>query len=353
MIGLRLSFVTYRYRNLGMKKLFPCLLAFQLAFFSVSAQLQLTLIVNNRENVPVSKVEVFDLSQQQIFTQPYHDTLNFSFSHAKTDVYNIRFHTGNSMVRHQLLLNNGKVTMKLTLQPKQLLLDTIINSAIYYESLRVYDSLTVLAKKADTPALNKFFLRHIEQNLDNVFSLMLANNYVLYNQNSVTDIFALKTYLDRQGGQLSWFLLHEAVNDRVNSILGTANVDLKKYRFTNINNKVVSHSVKDARYVVLDLWFLACAPCIEQHRLIKNNYEALKRYKVEMVGISIDKQFEPWKKYLTKHKYDWTNFREYNGKKISADLHISTYPTYIVLDNKGKMVRTFNSFDNVLEFVRN
>ena len=336
-----------------MKKLIPCLLAFQLVFFSVSAQLQLTLIVNNRENVQVSKVEVFDLSQRQFFNQPYKDTLNFSFSNANTDVYNIRFHTGNSMVRQQLLLNNGKVTLHFTLQPKQLLLDTIVNSPIYYESRRVYDSVSILAKKADTPALNKLFLQQIERNLDNVFSLLLANNYILYNQNSVADILGLKTYLDKQGTQLSWFLLHEAVNERVNSILGSAGFDLKKYQFTNTHNQVVNHSGTDARYTVLDLWFLACAPCIEQHRTIKNNYEALKRYKVDIVGISIDKEFEPWEQYLTKHKYNWTNFREHNGKKISSDLHISTYPTYIIIDNNGKLVRTYNSFDDVLQFVRN
>lgn len=336
-----------------MKKFIPWLLAFQLAFFSVSAQLQLTLITNNHEHVPVSKVEVFDLSQQEILSQPYKDTLNFIFTKATTDVYNIRFLTGNSMVRQQVLLNNGKVTLQLTLRQKQLALDTVINSPIYYESRQIYDSLTILTKQADTPALNKFFLRNIERNLDNVFSLMLANSYIIHNQNFPTQIIELKKYLDRQGKQLSWFLLYEPVNERVNSILSTAGVDIKKYRFTNIKNKLVSHSPKDARYTVLDLWFLACAPCIEQHRQIKNNYEALQRYNVDVVGISIDKQFAPWKRYLTKHNYNWTNFREYNGKRISIDLHISTYPTYIVIDNKGKIVRVYNSFDKVLEFVRN
>lgn len=327
------------------------LLCLQFAYFPATAQMTLQIIVNNASGEEVTKAEAFDLSQKEIYSQPFRDTTIFKFNKSNIDCYNIRFIAGKKMFSQQVWLDAGNITVKGKIDKEKFVIDTVLGASAYYNTHFFFDSLVALNTKKDTTAINAFLLRNIKSNIDNPFSLLVASNYLNINQNSIPDILQLKSYLDRQGNRFSWFLMHVAVFDRLNGIINSSRLSMSTYRFTNTSNKLSSVELKGSKYFILDLWFLACPPCVAQHRKIKAKQQELSANKAKIISISTDKDFDAWKKYLVTHKYNWKNFREYDEKKITADLGISTFPTYIIINENGDIIRILNSFDDVLEFL--
>lgn len=130
-----------------------------------------------------------------------------------------------------------------------------------------------------------------------------------------------------------------------------------KGRFYNSNGDSEVIDVGSTEYTVLDFWFAGCSPCIAEMRgfgrLLKNDSNKLKIY-----SISIDK-FSLWQKLTTEdttHNFDelkflsnpipnWTHlsiFDPNNSKDSIADIldkyHIDTFPTYLILNQKGYVV---------------
>lgn len=328
------------------------LLCLQFAYFPATAQMTLQIIVNNASGEEITKTEAFDLSQKEIYSQPFRDTTIFKFNKSNIDCYNIRFISGKKMFRQQVWLDAGNITIKGKIDKEKFVIDTVLGASAYYNTRFFLDSLVALNTKMDTTAINTFLLRNIESNIDNPFSLLVASNYLNINQNSIPDILQLKSYLDKQGNRFSWFLLHVAVFDRLNGIIKSSRLSMPAYRFTNTGNKLSSVELKGSKYYIIDLWFLACSPCVAQHREIKARQRELAANKAEMISISTDKDFDAWKKYLVTHKYTWKNFREHDGKKITTDLGIFTFPAYIIITENGDMIRILNSFDDVLKFLK-
>lgn len=95
------------------------------------------------------------------------------------------------------------------------------------------------------------------------------------------------------------------------------------------------------------MWFINCPPCLKDHKLIATKQDFLKKHNVELIGISIDKDYSDWKNYLETNNYSWQNFREIDSlKRITADMGIWSFPTYLHLDNEGNIKARFNSFSD-------
>lgn len=334
-----------------MNALRACAMTVLLHFILIHAPAQLHLQVITRTNVGITKAEAFDLSQQQIFGKPYSDTLTFHFNKKNIDCYNIRFNVGGRMAKEQLWLDTGHVIIKGAIDKDKFIIDTVINSPFYYQTLAYYDSSTAYRNK-DTFTRNNFLLGEIRKHLNNPFSLAIAHNYLIINQNSLPRVLQLKELLDMQGSQFNWFFIQQAVMDRMNAIISATKLNMPDYRFANAANRVTGLKLSGATYYVLDLWFLACPPCIAQHRQIKASAKELANYNTQIIGIATDKDHNAWKKYLADHQYTWTNLRQHGSKTITTDLGISTFPTYIVVNGAGDIQRMLNSFEQVMEFVK-
>lgn len=328
---------------------FPVLLLLQLSFLPAMSQLHLQ-IITKTDRSDITKVEAFDLSQQEIHDKPYSDTVIFHFNKTNIDCYNIRFVAGNKMLREQLWLDTGNVIIKGTIDKDKFIIDTVINSPFYYQLQAYYDSAEVY-RKTDTFTRNNFLLGEMRKHINNPFSLAIAHSYLSLNQNSMPRVLQMKELLDLQGDKFKWFLIYTAVSDRMNAIINAVHLDMPGYKFTNTADKVTGLELKEAQFYVLDLWFLACAPCIEQHKQIKAKQQELTNYKTQVIGISTDNNYNPWKKYLSDHNYDWKNLRQHAGKTITTDLGISTFPTYIIVNGNGDIIKMYNSFESVLEFL--
>ncbi|HVG15479.1 MAG TPA: TlpA disulfide reductase family protein [Chitinophagaceae bacterium] len=158
-----------------------------------------------------------------------------------------------------------------------------------------------------------------------------------------------KSIADGRIEKHNWFLLYPMVRERVNKILSVDRINLSKYSFINLANRKVQLHLSGADYYVLDFWFLACIPCVEQHIEIKKKLVQLRERKVEIIGVSTDNDTKKWRAYLAKHGYTWQNYLQDQPVTITEDLSISSFPTYIILDKAGDIIDTYNSFPDVLK----
>ncbi|MEJ5996265.1 TlpA disulfide reductase family protein [Pedobacter sp. Du54] len=132
----------------------------------------------------------------------------------------------------------------------------------------------------------------------------------------------------------------------------------KAYNFslTNIFGKTVQLTDFKGKIVFIDFWFTGCAPCrlFYQNQLkdVEELYKANNN--IVFITISIDKNFELWKKSVASGDYtsnDVINLYTSNlGKEhpIISYYGIKSYPHPMLIDKNGNLFRT-NSFSEIRE----
>jgi thiol-disulfide isomerase/thioredoxin len=104
--------------------------------------------------------------------------------------------------------------------------------------------------------------------------------------------------------------------------------------------KVSSQEIINRKYTLIDFWFSHCGPCIVQFPMMRNLYAKYKNVGFEMVGISIDKTEDKraWLDAISKHKLEWKQYWDIDGKEAKR-FFIDTYPTNLLLDSKGRIIK--------------
>lgn len=327
--------------------LFSITLLFSSVLFS---QTKIQIITKDLLSRKIDKVEFLDLSKKQFYTFPYQDTINVTFSKENADGYHIHYHAGGKILSQQIFLDAANIVIKGHLDTQRLVIDTVINAPLYYEVLDYGKQSAALYKAKDTTRLNEFLLESVQKNIQNPFSLIAADLFVRTNQNSKLNLLKLKPYLEKQGNQFSWFLFYRSL-ERIDKILAIQQLQLEQYSCIDPKGKKGSLALTSADYTVLDMWFLACPPCVQQHQEIKEKLPLLKQHNIEMIGISTDLNQKKWQTYLRQHEYNWLNYRQDGTQKLTEDLGIFGYPTYVILDKTGKIVGYYNDFQSVLKFL--
>lgn len=341
--------VIFTHMNTVIQKLY-CLSICFVIWASSFGQTSIQLIMKNDGKHKFEKIDVFDVSQKEFYTIKYQDTANFFFKKTNIDNYIIRYQTNDKVYKQFIWLDTGLIKIEVHIDDLALKIDTVYNSPVYYEHLNFSKNYTSLYQKKDTAVLTDILLKLFEKNIDNPYSLQLGNNYIDLHQNSRENLLRLKTLTDRQGDKFSWFIFYQTVNQRLNKILTITSLDLNAYTFISSSNKKVKlPTLSDNKYYLLDFWFLACKPCISDHKEIFKKQQLLAEKKIELISISIDDSVKELNHYLNKNNYKWTNYLETDHKRITKDLGTSTFPTYLILNRTGKIICSQNSFNDVLK----
>ena len=318
--------------------------------FTAAAQTGIRVII--KSNVKIDSLSVIDISQKEFHSFPFKDTINFKFNKQTIDCYNVRCSVKGKTHWKQLWLNANNVTIKAHFTDAlQLVIDTVLNSPVYYNVID-YLKTSLKLPKNDTVARNNFMLGEIQKNIENPRSIAIANDYVNYNQNSKPNLLKLKLLLSKQQTDFSWFLFYNIGIDRMNNILAIKNIRLADFKFADKKNKIVTIGLHNYDYYLLDFWFVGCAPCMKQHKEIKLNQQKLKDKRIRVIGICIDKKAGPWNKYLVRNGYNWANYLESGTHTLSGYLAINAFPAYMILNSRGDILYTFGSLNNVFTVLK-
>ena len=109
------------------------------------------------------------------------------------------------------------------------------------------------------------------------------------------------------------------------------------------------------KVLYIDCWGTWCGACLNE---IPNAIQMLNNYKdkeVEFVYLCFRSDEKQWKTILTQHKLEGKHYllNEEQGAYFQQLLGISGYPTYVIIDKKGKIIRIGSSFRPFSEETRN
>lgn len=287
----------------------------------------------------------------------FNDTISISLNDSINDLYRIEFLKNGKIISspmsNQIWLQGEKIIINGYVE-KKLVIDTIINSDVDYKVKKFRkDFKELFNNKADSNTIDKFILKSIKENYNSPSSLQIADLYVFRNKNNKSKLKELQSFIKNQNTLIKnhqFFNFHNELAKKLEVEEINASVG---YSVLNIENKIERITFKENKMFLIDLWFVNCPPCVKDHKIISKNLDFLKKKNIELIGISIDKDYSKWKTYLETHNYDWKNFREIDSlKTITKDLGISGFPTYVLLKDTGKIETIFNSYKQIEDYLK-
>ena len=129
-----------------------------------------------------------------------------------------------------------------------------------------------------------------------------------------------------------------------------------EYAIRDINGNFISltNEIKKHDLTIIDFWASWCAPCMREMPHMVELYELYKNKGLGMIGVSLDKDEDSWKKAVADFNANWTQVSELNGWdcKLVKDLGFTAIPHTIIVDSEGIIVAQGLTGLNLEEFLQ-
>lgn len=154
---------------------------------------------------------------------------------------------------------------------------------------------------------------------------------------------------------------HWEVIDIRNTIVNLAKIELWNYNLENrlfpefnvedLNGNRYSNESLKGKTVILKFWFIGCQKCIEEMPSLNQLRASYKNKKdVVFLSMALD-QNEALRKFLRKRRFDFPvigNQEDFLRKKLQIDM----YPTHMIINKEGRIVKVVNSYEALEKALR-
>jgi len=169
-------------------------------------------------------------------------------------------------------------------------------------------------------------------------ALLSTNEYGLKEAEKEKGSLILYKYSEEEKEKIKAFMSRETPKDGspTASPFFKNGESLASFKANDIKGNSYELSTLKGKVVVLNFWFVGCAPCRQE---IPELNEIVEKYRehtdVVFLAIALDGK-EAIQKMIKKLPFDYNLI--YDGKEIAADQYgVRMYPTHVVLDKEGKV----------------
>jgi thiol-disulfide isomerase/thioredoxin len=321
--------------------------------FAVKAQTKSRISVETTSDIKIDSIFFSNISQDEIFLiVPFTNSILIESEKPFNDLYNLSFFSEGTMRMNQLWLNGTHISIKGNINKQQVLeIDTIMGSEIYYYTKDYREKFLEVNAKNDVKAMNEFLWNALNENLENPFSIEISNQLYIRNMSKTDELKKLYELLIHQDVSI----VSKSFNpiESIEKVLFQTSIDFSNFEFFTLENqKEQFHPISGKKYL-FDFWFVGCAPCIEDHKVLATKLDQFSNKNVEPIGISIDNSQEKWANYLRNSEYPWKNFRESDDyqKTLRNKFSIGIFPTYFIINDKGEIEFKSFSLKEVMAFL--
>lgn len=196
--------------------------------------------------------------------------------------------------------------------------------------------------------IDSLLISYINQHADSYVALwFLIERFSRFGHTELRER-ALSSFLPALKKSYIWNLLQE---DMENAVIKTGK-SFPKLKLKGPDLKAKELRLPEAQYTLIDFWFSRCIPCLKSYPKLKEIYEKYHKKGFEIIGISVDltKYISLWQERIAEHGLIWPQYldeNEENAKRIA----IREYPSYILLDKHGKIIKRIDSLEELEEFL--
>ncbi len=111
------------------------------------------------------------------------------------------------------------------------------------------------------------------------------------------------------------------------------------FSLKNENSKLVSLNDFKGKHIYINFWTNWSIPSQKEMKIMQVLYKKYKN-KIAFISICADNDYKKMTSFLSKNdSYDWAFLHIGNDKNILSNYNVTTFPTYILLDNNLKVVK--------------
>ena len=109
------------------------------------------------------------------------------------------------------------------------------------------------------------------------------------------------------------------------------------FEVEDLDGNVISLESLKGKVVVLNFWFIGCAPCIKEIPGLNELVASYDESEVVFIAFSLD-QAESLNEFLAEHTFDYQIVPEANVQ--SSSYKVQGYPTHVIIDKQGMLRNT-------------
>jgi len=137
---------------------------------------------------------------------------------------------------------------------------------------------------------------------------------------------------------------------RLNGIIDPILVDMLAPGFAipDVKGNKIQLTDFKGKYILIDFWATWCAPCLNEIPFFKKIRSQFSDEKLIIIGVNKDKSIEVLNEAINKMDLNWIHLFD-EGNKIQNLFGVVSFPTAILINNKGVVIYNSRVRDNKLE----
>ena len=223
--------------------------------------------------------------------------------------------------------------------------EVVVNSS-FESRLREYEAF-IQDTSRHTP---DFILETIKKNSHSIFVNQYLSFYAeMWSNDHITSSKIIDLFKEAP--------LQIQESSLIKPILSRIELFYKKDKFSIFDYPLIEHPNNASferpapKYYFYTFWYTRCAPCIKAHQIMTNDLEQQKfPANTELISICSDvSSVEDWTHYLNKKNLPWKHYHlGKNSKEIINKYGVNFYPTYILTDAKGNILKYTGEYTELL-----